>query len=559
MSKPGSQSVVNSKPRRSSSLANHAPPSAGPPKLPPKTYKTLERQRKYSVEQVDRPQFRVIDEKEFTPEALVRDVALPQMVSVCQGYDGASSENSVSIGDEFIVHFVKSMQVIPAKLSGHTNDKIYIPVNSPLSIGIIRADNNRIYPSVMDLLKLHTLPKVVEVRRAFVSQQDNGFVVEKTSVLYITGRRSTTLLYCKHETGKKLTLTADLVGDFSTDPMEAVIPIAEYTILMQAYPVNVRLLQRGVDVDDATIAQYIGQAFDFEAPIEKRSLIATTDVNGTRIENPSIVELPMELPLLFKCIERVDDDMERAYSFAIELYSTFEPSQIDVTYGSVPVVGEGDYTQLYESPDEIQDNVYVSFDILCPNPRTDTFKRALQKNPSKSLLGQTSMPPEKPKPRKESCNMNDAENDHVTQLNAKIETLVAENSTLKKQLILTEKKCSDLESELVRVNKTASRLSTQLEKLTAAAGGQKSSVACSPQENKERLSKMSTGDISNLLSHLNYEMYKPKFSDELVDGQLLVSLEEGDLKELGIDRSVHRRRFMNLIQGVESVDKYLHK
>ena len=599
MSSPGSpKPAVQPKPSRSASTSDlgtkrSTSSTTVVPKLPPKTYKTLERERKRSaLEQEDRPQYRPISNEEFTPEALVREMALPQMVAVCQGYDGGASEYSVSAGDEFIVHLVKSMQVIPAKLSGSTSDQIHIPVNSLLSIGIIRNDNNKIYPSVKDLLKLSDLPKVVEVRRTFVSKKDNNFVVEKTSVLYITRQSGKSMLQCKHETGRKLTLTADLVGDFSTDPMEAVIPIAEYTILMQAYPVTVRLLQRGVDVDDKTIAQYIGQAFVFEAPIEKRSLIATTDVNGTRVENPAIVEIPMELPLLFKCIERVDVDMESAYSFSVELYSTFDPSKIDVTYGSTPVVGEGDYTQLYHSADQVQDNVYVTFDIICPNPRTETLKRALQNHPSKSQLPgqiklpprQVDSPPEVPKPRK-SCTMprlnkmttvhsfdtsfvEDTrdhhlsqqlaiEKDRVVQLNNKIEALHVEIDTLKKQLFHSEKKCSDLESEFARVNKTASRLSSQLEKLTIAS--QRAAVTHSPEENIERLSKMTMSDISNLLIQMKYEMYEPNFSDELVDGQLLATLEEEDLKELGVNSGVHRRRFMNIIQGKEPADKYLCK
>jgi len=610
--KPG----VKPKPPRSGSVSNDQVCCTSPtvvPKLPPRTYKTLERERKRSVaEQEDRPHFIPIGSEEFTPEALVREMVLPQMVVVCQGYDGASSEYSVSTGDEFIVHLVKSMQVIPAKLSeGTTSDQIHIPVNSPLSIGIIRHDNSKIYPSVKDLLKLPDIPRVVEVRRKFVSKRDNNFIVDITSVLYIIGQSGKTILHCKHESGKILTLTADLVGDFSTDPMEAVIPIAEYTMLMKVYPVTVRLLQRGVDVDDNTIAQYIGQTFVLGAPIEKRSLIATTDVNGTRVENPAIVEIPMELPLLFKCIERMDVDMEHAYGFSIELYSTFDPSKIDVTYDSTPVVGEGNYyTQIYDSPDQIQDNVYVTFDIICPNPRTEALKRALQSHPTKSQVSlspgqsnsppgqiysppsqinsppsQINSPPKVPNQRRSSTmprlqrktmghSIDNAifeydkrsdhfvqdlaiENDRVVQLNSKIETLLDERNTLKKQLFYSEKKCSDLESELVRVNKTASRLRSQLEKLTNAS--RIVPVTHSPEENKERLSKMNVSDISNLLVQMKYEMYKPNFSDELVDGQLLVTLEEDDLKELGVNSCVHRRRFINLIQGRESVDKYFCK
>ena len=63
-------------------------------------------------------------------------------------------------------------------------------------------------------------------------------------------------------------------------------------------------------------------------------------------------------------------------------------------------------------------------------------------------------------------------------------------------------------------------------------------------------------EVSHLLKCMGYQTYAENFTAESVDGLLLSTLEEEHLKELGIESSLHCRRFMNIIQGKESVDKY---
>ena len=580
----------------SSRKSSRSPKEA--PKLPPRTYKkSISTDRPPNIR---RPPT-IVDETEYSSQQLISEKALPQMVVVTSGYDGATPENCVAVGEEFVVGFAKSTKVIPAKLVGGT-EEIHLPADSMLSLGMVRKDGAKTYSTVRDLLKLQVLPVVVAVNQGFTLK---GYHVEKGSVLYITGRDGKTALFCQHDSGgKDLTLSPDVVGKFSTNPEDATIYINDYTALYNAYPITVLLLQRGVDVDEP-LEQYIRQTFVLEEPVDKLSLIATSDANGTKVEDPSVMEIPMDIPLLFKCIERPELDMEKVYRPAIDLCKEFDSSKVDVSYGT-RVVTENDYAEIREAvgDGEVED-FYVSFDIVCPNPRNDTMKKAVvQKTRSKNQTKPTKESPSQ-KSKKQGRHLKNsgkntldtsseknlstsaqsidklvaneelsrelaAEKDRVCQLTADNERLTNEVDTLKLQLHFAEQNCANLEAELSRVKKNVSKMNSQLEQLTqlqlnaananaatATTTATTTTAATTSEQNQERLRRMNIVDIMRLLKSMGYEMYEKNFTAEQVDGVLLSTLEEEHLKELGIKNVLHCRRFMNLIQGKESVDKYL--
>lgn len=583
-------STVNDKPplRPKLNMEKQKSLSKIPPQLPPKTYKS----RKSSSSGCgSRPPPKIIDETEYSSEQLVAEKPLPQMVAVASGYHGATPEKCVSVGEEFVIQLVKSTKLLPAKLVDGT-EELYLPINSMLSLGIVREDEDKIYSTVRDLLKLSDLPMVVVVNHAFTCKLHNDeYHVGKDSILYITGRDGNNALYCQHESGgQNLTLAPNVMGRFSTDPADATIFIADYVRLLSIYPVTIRLLQKGVDVDDQLLAQYIGETFILEKPIEKQSLIATTDVNGTRIDNPALVEIPMDIPLSFKCIERPELDVEKMYSNTCELYSEFDPNKIDKLYG-VPVVSESDYAY-YESidNDECDDEyVYVTFDITCPNPRTETLQRALQKHWSKSVVTKPASEENKTQssaaehlrrastdsdkmtayteksPNNQSTNKMSTDGDLAHQQVAveedHLKTSVTDNKVddLQLQLSHSEQNCANMEAELVRVKKIVSKLTDRLEQLTDQEQAAPEAAKSQVEENQERLRNLTVADISRLLKCMGYQMYEEIFMAECVDGMLLSTLEEEHLKELGIKSSIHCRRFMNIIQGRECVDKYFLK
>jgi hypothetical protein len=65
--------------------------------------------------------------------------------------------------------------------------------------------------------------------------------------------------------------------------------------------------------------------------------------------------------------------------------------------------------------------------------------------------------------------------------------------------------------------------------------------------------------ISKILDAMNLSKYKERFFEEQVDGELLVSLGDVELKELGVDSSLHRLRLSKLINGCYSAEELLKK
>lgn len=58
---------------------------------------------------------------------------------------------------------------------------------------------------------------------------------------------------------------------------------------------------------------------------------------------------------------------------------------------------------------------------------------------------------------------------------------------------------------------------------------------------------------------MGLERYHQMFIKEHVDGELLSSMSELDLEELGIQSSLHKKRFVKLIEGKHSARDYLEK
>jgi hypothetical protein len=65
--------------------------------------------------------------------------------------------------------------------------------------------------------------------------------------------------------------------------------------------------------------------------------------------------------------------------------------------------------------------------------------------------------------------------------------------------------------------------------------------------------------ILKLLRLMDLDKYHPMFIQEHVDGELLSSMSELDLEELGVKSSLHKKRFLKLIEGKHSAKDYLEK
>ena len=81
----------------------------------------------------------------------------------------------------------------------------------------------------------------------------------------------------------------------------------------------------------------------------------------------------------------------------------------------------------------------------------------------------------------------------------------------------------------------------------------------SPEENVTLLKTLSEGAVGQLLEAMNLSKYKKKFGEEQIDGELLTSLGETELRELGVESSLHRLRLKKLALGVYSPEALLKK
>ena len=71
------------------------------------------------------------------------------------------------------------------------------------------------------------------------------------------------------------------------------------------------------------------------------------------------------------------------------------------------------------------------------------------------------------------------------------------------------------------------------------------------------LKTLSKNEVQHLLLAMNLSKYQDVFLDEQIDGEILSSLGEGELLELGVTTGVHRIRFLKLIEGRHSAEDIL--
>ena len=58
---------------------------------------------------------------------------------------------------------------------------------------------------------------------------------------------------------------------------------------------------------------------------------------------------------------------------------------------------------------------------------------------------------------------------------------------------------------------------------------------------------------------MGLDKYVPKFKEEMIDGQMLLELDDEVLKEeLGMYKKLHRLRLTMIIKGTQSVNGYIN-
>lgn len=79
------------------------------------------------------------------------------------------------------------------------------------------------------------------------------------------------------------------------------------------------------------------------------------------------------------------------------------------------------------------------------------------------------------------------------------------------------------------------------------------------EKNIEFLKTLDCNEILSLVSAMKLDQYLDQFMQEHVDGELLACMEENELVELGITSSLHRKRFVKVIEGKTSAQLYMEE
>jgi len=155
--------------------------------------------------------------------------SFPLHVRTLEGFRGQTAQLSISLADEYNIHFIKHQKMVTIKDA--SRQQYSVPLNSAIRFGLIYNPEKQpaisstpfIFESVSDIIAMKTLPKVVCAMIKYVGDTDRASV-SANEVLCITrihkpkfhGKKS--LEVFSLVTNAKKLLAFDCCGQFSTDP-----------------------------------------------------------------------------------------------------------------------------------------------------------------------------------------------------------------------------------------------------------------------------------------------------------------------------------------------------
>ena len=518
---------------------------------------------------------------------------LPQFVSVVGGHLGVTEEYSMSEGEELILFFVKTSQVVVAS-SERKSEWYYIPVNSSLQFvpnQYLPADDNSVkgedyfqqFKTVGDLLnKKGELPKVVKVCKTYNGKSDQSSVVagelifpKKTSVSFTRKK----VLECLNSKNKLLKLDLTCEGNFSINPADVKLYLVELLHYFKEFPISVMVINDHVGRSKSSSLS-TGSILRLNEPKQLQSYICSTDVHGKM--NYPLMELPMSMPIEIQCIEFPDLDMKPIYSKIQHIYENFKPSLIgknmfnaqstsmlatqqalyeevrhdkctaevydlekpSLIYDSIPTTfsRSGDVGRDFHPTPAVQPVTPVDIRLPIPPPRNDNVDKDLplplpRRNPpaaakNRNIYSTTHKPAE----------INVVSTD-VTSVPLNASSSVSNSAAEKLG-------CAVNPTYISTQNSTGATKNVTLQTTTIP------NVGGTQEENIAYLKTFSLDKLLQLLENMRLGQYKDNFEDEQIDGEMIIHLDRKDLVDLGIDKNIHQTRLLKLIDGTISAKKY---
>lgn len=475
-----------------------------PPPRPPKPSPVV----------VERKEPTVISPKPYNLSDFCSYEPLPKMVRVSAGYYGATERTSISEGEEFVFYLLKTVLTIPARPVGSTglSEAFYISVNSMLKIAIIdkRSDSIRkyVYSSPSELMaNRKECPKIVCVTKDHFIRST---LLPAGTLLFLDDKPRKRVIHCRTQTKKEYELPLDCACSLTTHPADTQIYIREYMAMVNRFPVDVQLFHGDSDdiyAEPSEVTSSIGMTLTLDNPIKQKSIIAKTDLEGTRKDNPITVEIPFDLPIEVEAIRRDEEDMDEIYSQVLDLYENFNPETIEKSYSTC----DTDLYHEYEKAD-------IDYELECPYTDYQPLKDVLKKR--EEFLRE-----------QQAAGTNNPDD---------LEKLKEENRKLQEEISMLRQKKNDNYTKLYKLPNIGD-------------GGDYTPLA--HMENIQELKNMNDSGICQLLQNMGLSQYVEKFKENHIDGVLMAELSEDDLSDL-VQSSLHKKRLMLIISGQTSIRKY---
>ena len=551
-----------------------------------------------------------ITSKPYSLEIFYKEYQLPQIVSVVGGHLGVTEEYSMSEGEELVLFFAKSSQVVVATPNRNKSEWYCIPLNSslqfvPYDSSVKGEDQFEQFKTVEDLLnRKGDLPKVVKVCKTYNGKSPQSSVVagelifpKKVSVSF----RRKKALECLNSKNKLLKLEPTCEGNFSINPADVKLYLVELLHYFQDFPITATVINDYVG-RSKSCSLTTGTVLSLGEPKQLQTYICSTDVLGKM--NYPLMELPMSMPIEIQCIEYPNFDMKPMYSKIQHTYENFKPSLISKSMFKTQstsmlatqqalyeeIQHHDCHTNIYdlEKPSLIYDSIPAHFtssdhrvsdkniytvpmsrssapiNLTPPMRHHSVDKHPPISLPNDQLVGVGAPRPALPPPRN-SPSVSRRPYSTTTSIPPTPSTgssNIISNVTTHRQKVPLNAVCSSGSSK----EPTVAMPSLQIKNNPLVISRQPSApstenvytayIGSSKEKNVAYLKSFSLNSLLQLLENMNLGQYKDNFVNEQIDGEIFVHLKREDLVNLGVGKHIHQTRLLKLIDGSVSAKKH---
>ena len=379
------------------------------------------------------------------------------------------------------------------------------------------------------------------------------------------------VLECLNNKHERLQLEFACEGNFSIRPMDVKMHMAELVQHFNDFPISVMVISNHAK-SKTSFSLSTGTILSLKESKMLQSYIYSTNIFGKK--SYPLMELPLSIPIEIQCIEYANLDMGPIYNAILHAYENFKPSMVKQTISSTDhglyeeVQKDDGTTHIYDL--EKPNRIYESISGKVKGTKDVINDRFYPTHaPVKNSSSFTKTPPPFPPPRPTFPVT--VKNPHRISLPPVSSISTATKSTTsstptspagttshmgsgKKYSVIVKK------SPMVYEEDTAIATTAPYHNKSSPSPIPSTTAATAFHDNKEEnvayLKSFSLDNILQLLHNMNLGEHKKNFTDEQIDGEIIVHLNKADLVDLGVIKNIHQTRLLKLIDGSISAKKY---